>query len=192
MTNLRTTIRNFIIDVGSGSLVPSIASLMHNEKKYEMLVTIPGAEPLCIRCKGICHFKRECTARLSYANAASGSVAYSGTQEDLGSGDVPITPGQQVPGKVSLDDNSEGSTAVEMVSQPETSHSEGATAVERGKGARRKNRQRENSGNGKSDGAGSSKDSMVKGGLKRSSTNNEGLFDGDQSIEKITEFNGEP
>jgi hypothetical protein len=46
MQLLMTTVRNFIVDVGTGSIVPSIASIVHNAKKYEMLVTVWDILPM--------------------------------------------------------------------------------------------------------------------------------------------------
>ena len=65
--------------------IPHIISLMYENEKSELLVTIAGRQPLCLRCRQEGHYRRECSTpfcrhcsqygHLSETCAAAGSYA---------------------------------------------------------------------------------------------------------------------
>ena len=93
-TNVATGIR-LVTMVGDRKKIPHLATITNpiNGQQYELLVTVPGRPPLCLRCKLTGHFRRACRTpfcrhhkvyghtteecvlkKASYANAASRNV----------------------------------------------------------------------------------------------------------------------
>ena len=81
---VRTGVRSVVMS-GRKQDIPHIIPLLHEGDKSELLVTIAGRQPLCLRCRHEGHFRRECSTpfcrhcaqfgHLTETCAAAGSYA---------------------------------------------------------------------------------------------------------------------
>ena len=81
---VRTGVRSVVMS-GRKQDIPHIIPLIHENDKSELLVTIAGRQPLCLRCRQEGHYRRECSTpfcrhcsrygHLSETCAAAGSYA---------------------------------------------------------------------------------------------------------------------
>ena len=95
-TNVATGIR-LVTMVGDKKKIPHLVTIKKpiNGQEYELLVTVPGRPPLCLRCKLTGHFRRACHTpfcrhhnvyghttescalkKASYANVAKSNVEF--------------------------------------------------------------------------------------------------------------------
>ena len=125
-TNVATGIR-LVTMVGDRTKIPHLVTITNpiNGQQYELLVTVPGRPPLCLRCKLTGHFRRACRTpfcrhhkvyghtteecalkKASYANAAGRYVEFvEDTTEPRGENEQPTAGGAATRPKPVVRDN---------------------------------------------------------------------------------------
>ena len=58
--NVKTSVRNIVIELDEGVEVPSLDKLFYHGHRYLILFSDPGRGPICFKCKKIGHIKPEC------------------------------------------------------------------------------------------------------------------------------------
>ena len=63
LKHCKSLVNGVIMEVKSKEDVPHFIHIPFRGAVYEALVTIPGREPVCLRCKRKGHVRRQCTAK---------------------------------------------------------------------------------------------------------------------------------